>query len=93
MKNFLTIPTEKRGTKEIAILKKCASFLKFFRMKALSDPTDKYKAQDLGCKYLKYVKFTKGQVLMKFHEMPKEFFICLKGTLSVLIPRSMDEIR
>ena len=30
---------------------------------------------------------------MKFNEMPKEFFICLKGTLGVLIPRNMEEIQ
>jgi len=93
MLQFLKIPPPKRSELEIDILKKCTSFLRFFKERIDFDPNDNFKTHENGCRVLKYCKKRRGDILIKYGDQPNEFYVKLNGKIGVYIPRHPDDIK
>lgn len=89
---LLTNP-ENRTPRDIKILKKCTSFLSFFKNIMRVDPDDRRKAHENGCRLLRYRTQKKGSLVTKYKTASNEFYITLKGDIGVLIPRDPEKIQ
>lgn len=89
---LLTEP-DKRTPNDIEMLKKCTSFLSFFKNIMRTDPEDKRKAHENGCRFLRYRVQRKGSIVTKYKDNADEFYITLKGNIGILIPRNPEAIQ
>lgn len=91
MVKYFKLESTERDDKCIEILKKCFSFIDFFKKVVEFDPNDKLLSMKNSCKYLFYKKYQKGDILMKHRAPSEEFFINLSGKIAVMIQRKHEQ--
>lgn len=92
MKLRLNIPPEDRDDEDIEILKACTKYLEFFNNIIYEDPEDRSLSFYNGCKYLRYNKMKKGEIMTKHKDNSDEFYITLSGKIGVFVPRARESI-
>lgn len=92
MREKLMKPPSMRTPIDINILKQCTLFLEFFFHNHELDPNDKLRWHYNGCKHMLYTKMASQKVVFKHKDTSDHFYIILKGTVGIYIPRIRKKI-
>lgn len=93
MMEILHKPSESRSSEELSLLIRFTSSLSFFQTINSKNGHQQANTHQKCVKLMKYKFFPKGHTVIRFGELPDSFYIILKGSVSILIPKDTETMR